>query len=91
MENEKISIAVHFELKDGRYHITIDTMKGMSLVTVQSMLVGALNLTIRGEETPERQAQTLRQIVRFMENELINGNSFEDAKFPILGTQKLNT
>ena len=79
MENLKLYVGVHCEFVDGKAYFKIDTTKGMTLKELQSVLVGGINLAIRGEKTPELQGKTLRELISFMEQELINIESFKDA------------
>ena len=83
MENLKLYVGVHCEFVDGKVYYKIDTTKGMTVKDLQSVLVGGLNLAIRGEKTPELQGKILREIISFMEQELINVESFEDAHIVI--------
>lgn len=79
MENQKLYVGVHCEFVEQKIQFKIDTTKGMTLGDLQSVLVGALNLSIRGEKTPELQGKRLREIISFMESELIDVDSFKDA------------
>lgn len=81
MENIKLYVGVHVEIKDGKAYISIEAAKGMALSEMQSVLVGGLNLAIRGEKTPELQGKRLKEIISIMESELIDINSFDDAEF----------
>ena len=83
MEKDKLYVGIHCESVDGKLHFNIDVTKGMTLNDLQSVLTGGLNLAIRGEKTPELQGKALREIISFMEQELINVESFKDAHIKI--------
>lgn len=83
MENQKLYVGVHCEFVDEKVHFKIDTTQGMTLKDLQSVLVGGLNLAIRGEKTPKLQGKALREIISYMEQELINVESFKDAHIGI--------
>lgn len=78
MENNNLYVGVHVEFIDNRAHFKIDATKGISLKELQSVLVGGLNLSIRGEGSPEEQYSTFKKIVHHMEDELFNDDSFKD-------------
>ena len=75
---EKLYVGVRAEFKDEKVFYYLDTISGMSLLDVRSVLVGGLNLTIKAIENPEEQYKTFKQVVRFMERELFNDDSFKD-------------
>jgi hypothetical protein len=75
---EKLYVGVHAEIKDGKVFYYLDGTSGISLVDVRAILVGGLTLTIKGIENPEEQYKTFKQVVRFMESELFNDDSFKD-------------
>ena len=50
----------------------------MSLSDVRAVLAGGLTLTIKGIENPEEQYKTFKEVVRFIESELFNDDSFKD-------------
>jgi hypothetical protein len=79
MEYEKFYVGTTVEFRDGKYHFQLDTTKGMLLQEIRAVLVGAINLTIRGEETPEKQAIALKSVISYMEEEFINVESFNDV------------
>jgi hypothetical protein len=78
MENNTLYVGVHVEFIDDKAYFKLDTTKGISLVDIQSVLVGGLNLTIRCEDSEEEQFKKLKQITRHMESELFNDSSFKD-------------
>jgi hypothetical protein len=75
---EKLYVGVHAEIKDGKVFYYLDGTSGISLVDVRAILIGGLTLTIKGIENPEEQYKTFKQVVRFMESELFNDDSFKD-------------
>jgi hypothetical protein len=80
MEEEKLSISVDVTLRDGKFFYDIMAKKGMNMDEIISVLCGGLALSIRSKETPELQGQTLRDVIRHLESELINVDSFSDVK-----------
>ena len=75
---EKLYVGVHTEFKDGRAFCYLNSSKEMSLSDVRAVLVGGLTLTIKGIENPEEQYKTFKEVVRFIESELFNDDSFKD-------------
>jgi hypothetical protein len=75
---EKLYVGVRAEIKDGKIFYYLDGNSGMSLLDAMSVLVGGLTLTIKGIENPEEQYYTFKQMVRFIEGELFNDESFKD-------------
>jgi hypothetical protein len=53
------------------------------LVNVRAILIGGLTLSIKGIENPEEQYYTFKQMVRFIEGELFNNESFKDLHIGI--------
>jgi len=80
---EKFYVGVTAEIKEGKVYFNIDTTKGITLKEIQSVLAGGLNLTIKGVGSPEDQFKTYKEIVRHMESELFNDESFKDAHIGI--------
>lgn len=78
MENKKLHVGVNVEFINGRANISLDTTKGMTLISVQEVLTNALNLSIRAEKTPEKQARALKSIISHIENDFINIDSFSE-------------
>jgi len=75
---EKLYVGVHAEIKDGKIFYYLDGNSGMSLLDAMSVLAGGLTLTIKGIEDPEEQYHTFKHIVRHIEGELFNNDSFKD-------------
>jgi hypothetical protein len=80
---EKLYVGVHAEIKDGKIFYYLDAINGMSLLDARSVLVGGLTLTIKGIENPEEQYHTFKQVVRHIEGELFNDESFKDLHIEI--------
>lgn len=72
------SVKVNMELKDGRAYLSILTSEEMHPKLVRSILVGAVNMSIRSEKTPEDQGKALKEIISYMESELVSVDSFGD-------------
>jgi len=75
---ETLYVGVHAEIKDGKVFYYLDGTSGISLVDVRAILIGGLTLTIKGIENPEEQYHTFKHIVRHIEGELFNNDSFKD-------------
>jgi len=75
---EKLYVGVHAEIKDGKIFYYLDVTSGMSLLDARKVLAGGLTLTIKGIENPEEQYHTFKQVVRHIEGELFNNESFND-------------
>jgi hypothetical protein len=80
---EKLYVGVHAEIKDGKVFYYLDGTSGISLVDVRAVLIGGLTLTIKGIENPEEQYHTFKHIVRHIEGELFNNESFKDLHIVI--------
>ena len=76
---EKLYVGIHAEFKDGRTFYYLNGLKEMSLSEVRALLVGGLTLSIKGIENPGEQYKTFKEVVRFMESELFNDDSFKDS------------
>lgn len=79
----KLNVIVNAEIKDNKVYYSIDASQGINLKEMQAVLVGGLNLSIKGEKTPELQYQTFKNIVRHMESELFNDESFKDIHIKV--------
>jgi hypothetical protein len=75
---ETLYVGVRAEFKDEKVFYYLDCTKKMSLSEVRAVLTGGLTLTIKGIENPEEQYYTFKQMVRFIEGELFNDESFKD-------------
>lgn len=75
---EKLYVGVQTEFKDGSAFYYLNCTKEMSLSEVRAVLTGGLTLTIKGLENSEEQYKTFKEVVRFMESELFNDDSFKD-------------
>jgi hypothetical protein len=75
---EKLYVGVRAEFKDEKVFYYLDGTSGISLVNVRAILIGGLTLSIKGIENPEEQYYTFKQMVRFIEGELFNNESFKD-------------
>lgn len=86
METTKLYVGVHAEITEGKVYFKIDATEGIVLSDLQKILVGGLNLSIRGERTPELQGKKLREIIYFMESEFVNVDSFNDVHIGVPNT-----
>ena len=80
MEEEyNLSVMVDVTLKGGKFFYDISAKKGMTIDEITSVLCGGIALSIRGKQTPELQAQTLRDVIGHLESEFVNTESFADV------------
>jgi hypothetical protein len=79
MEETKMDVVVEVTIKDGRFYFNIKANENMEVDLIRSVLAGGLALTIRGEETPQKQGKVLREVISYLESEFINTDSFSDA------------
>jgi endonuclease III-like uncharacterized protein len=78
MEDNLFKILVELESKDGRYYYNILANHELDSKSIMSILSGALALVIRGEETPELRGKALKDVIKHLESEFINIDSFSD-------------
>lgn len=81
MEEQKLKVCVELEIKDGNFLFDILAHKSLSIEEIRSILVGGVCLTIHGEKTPKDQARVLRDVIKFMEEDFVDVNSFNDVTF----------
>ncbi len=80
MEEIKLSVIVDVEFRDNRFFYNIRAKSDMNMDEIISVLCGGIALGIRSRETPELQGQTLRSVIKHLESEFINTDSFSDTK-----------
>jgi len=81
MENINLGVCVNVEFKEGRAFFNILTKNNLNRNELISVLSGGMALLIRSEENPEKQGKMLSDVVKYLESELINIDSFSDAYF----------
>jgi hypothetical protein len=81
MENINLELTVKVEIKDGRANIKILTKDELNRLEMLSILSGGIGLIIRSEESPEKQGKMFSNVVKYLESELVNVDSFSDAYF----------
>ena len=77
----ELNVCVNVEFKDGRSFIKIKCQDGLNRNEIMSVLSGGIALIIRSEENPEKQGKMLSDVVKYLESELVNIDSFSDAYF----------
>ena len=80
MEEIKLSVIVDVTLKDNRFFYNIRAKSDMNMDEIISVLCGGIALAIRSRETSELQGKTLKSIIKHLESEFINTDSFSDIK-----------
>lgn len=76
-----LSVKVNAYKKDGRVQFEImKSNEDMGLKTMRSLLMGALCLTIRAEDTPEEQGRAMREVIEYLHSDFSNADSFDDIK-----------
>jgi hypothetical protein len=78
MEN-KFEVCVKVDVKDGRSHIrlVVPPSQDLSLEEVGKVLAGGLALAIKSSEN---EAEYMKEIMEYLQNEFVNINSFSDFK-----------
>ena len=74
-----MKVCVEVSVVDGKFLFDISAHKSLSIEDIRSILVGGVCLTIHGEETPKEQAQALKEVIEYMEEDFINIDSFNDV------------
>ena len=77
----KINVNIELEIKDDKYYYNILAPNELTLKEIRSIIAGALSLSIRGEKTPQGQGKALKDIVDYLENDLVSLDSFADTEF----------
>jgi hypothetical protein len=78
MEN-KFEVCVKVEVKDGRSHISVEVppSQDLNLEEVGKVLAGGLALAIKSSE---KEAEYMKEIMEYLQNEFVNIDSFSDFK-----------
>lgn len=79
MEETNMKVCVEVSVVDGKFLFDISAHKSLSIKDIRSILVGGVCLTIHGEKTPKEQAQALKEVIEFMEEDFISIDSFNDV------------
>ena len=77
----KINVNIELEIKDDKYYYNILAPNELTLKEIRSIIAGALSLSIRGEKTPQGQGKALKEVVDYLENDLVSLDSFADTEF----------
>lgn len=81
MEENKMKVCVEVTVVGGKFQFNISAHKSLSIEDIRSILVGGVCLTIHGEKTPKDQGRVLREVIKFMEEDFIDIDSFSDVSF----------
>jgi len=80
MEEILLQVGVNVLLKDGRAEFSIIRNKeDLDLQKMREILMGGLSLLIKGEDTNEKQAQAIRDVIGRLQEEFVDGDSFDDV------------
>jgi hypothetical protein len=80
MEEILLQVGVNVLLKDGRAEFSIIRNKeDLDLQKMREILMGGLSLLIKGEDTNEKQAQAIRDVIQRLQEEFVDGDSFDDV------------
>ena len=80
MEEVLLQVAVNVLLKDGRAEFSIIRNKeDLDLQKMREILMGGLSLLIKGEDSNEKQAQAIRDVVQRLQEEFVDGDSFDNV------------
>jgi hypothetical protein len=80
MEKNKITVGVEVTEVDGRFQFNILAEESLDMESIRSILAGGLTLTILSEKTPKDQGRVLREVIEYLESELISLDSFDDIR-----------
>ena len=80
MEEILLQVGVNVLLKDGRAEFSIIRNKeDLDLQKMREILMGGLSLLIKGEDTNEKQAQAIRDVVQRLQEEFVDVDSFANV------------
>jgi len=80
MEEILLQVAVNVLLKDGRAEFSIIRNKeDLDLQKMREILMGGLSLLIKGEDSNEKQAQAIRDVIERLQEEFVDGDSFDNV------------
>lgn len=80
MKDIKLQVTVEVTFKDDNYIFNILAPEHLSIEEIRSVLVGGVCLTIHGEETPKDQARVLTDVIKYMEQDFVDIDSFRDVE-----------
>ena len=80
MEEVSLQVGVNVKLKDGRAHFSIiRNREDLDLQKMREILMGGLSLLIKGEDSNEKQAQAIRDVVHRLQEEFVDVDSFANV------------
>lgn len=79
MEENKLKVCVEVSIVDGKYFFDISAHKSLTMEDIRSILVGGVCLTIHGEKTPKDQGRVLKDVIKHLEEDFIDTDSFVDV------------
>ena len=80
MKDIKLQVTVEVTFKDDDYIFNILAPEHLSIEEIRSVLVGGVCLTIHGEETPKDQARVLTDVIKYMEQDFVDIDSFRNVE-----------
>ena len=83
MNEINLKVTVDLTIKDNRSYINIliPPDSNLSRREIASILTGGLSLIIRSNGDPKSQGEMLSEVVKHLESELVNVDSFSDAYY----------
>lgn len=79
MEETKLRVSIDVSIVEDKYLFDISAHNSLNIQDIRSILVGAVCLTIHGEETTKDQARVLKEVIEYMEQDFIDIDSFSDV------------
>jgi hypothetical protein len=80
MGESKLKVCIDVTIVDDKYLFDVSAHKSLTIKDIRSILVGAVCMTIHGEETPKDQARVLREVISHIEEDFIDIDSFSDVQ-----------
>lgn len=80
MGEANLQVTVDVSFKDDNFIFYILASEGLTMDEIRSILVGGVCLTIHGEKTPKEQANALKEVMDYMEQDFVDIDSFKNIK-----------
>lgn len=80
-ENNTLSVRVDMTHVDGKFRFNIFTSEEIHLETMRAILAGGVALSIKAEDSTEKQGVAMKEVIDYLTNEFISTDSFENAKY----------
>ncbi len=80
MDTNKFNVGITVTVNDGRYYFDVMADDDLDNKMIRAILAGGVALTIRAEKTPKLQAEAISEVIKHLESEFIDGDSFGDIQ-----------